>query len=120
LTPVSDPLVERVQIQFAILNAEQVPGRAGEQPRPRVTVGKRFAQAGDLHVQYVFGRTGWLIAEQFVGQLVAGYDAVGMAQQQCEQGTLLRPADPHRDAVEPDLQRPENSKLQTTAHAPPC
>ena len=69
-------------------------------------------------MQHRFGRTGRLIAEQFVDQLVAGYDAVGMAQQQREQGTLFRPADPHRSPVAPDLERPEDAKLQT-AHVTP-
>jgi hypothetical protein len=62
------------------------------------------------------GHSGWLITKQFVDQLVTGYDAVGIAQQQREQGTLLRPADPHHSAAPPDLERPEDSKLQTTAH----
>ena len=70
-------------------------------------------------MQHRFGRTGPLIAEQFVDQLVAGYDAVGIAQQQGEQGTLLRPADPHRSAIEPDLKRPEDPEVQTTAHVTP-
>jgi hypothetical protein len=113
------PLLERVQVQFTVLDAEQVPGRAGEQPRLGVTVGERLAQPGDLNVQHRFGRTGQLIAEQFVDQLVAGDDAVGVAQQHCEQGTLLRPADPHRNAAGPDLERPEDPELQMTAHVIP-
>ena len=119
VTALGDPPLECVQVQFAVLDAEQVSGRAGGQPRLGVTVGERLAQPGDLHVQHVFGRTGRLIAEQFVDQLVAGHGAVGVAQQQREQSTLLRAADPHRSAVEPDLERPEDSKLQTTAHVPP-
>jgi len=67
-------------------------------------------------MQHRFSRTSLLITEQFVDQLVAGYDAVGMAQQHCEQCTLLRPADPHRGSVEPDLERSEDPELQTTAH----
>ena len=78
---ISHPLLECVQVQLTWLDTEQVPGRASEQPRPMATVGERLAQAGDLNVQHRFGRTGWLIAEQFVDQLVAGYDPVGMAQQ---------------------------------------
>jgi len=112
-------LLERVQVQLAVLDAEHVPGRASEQPRLWVTIGERLAQAGNLNMEHRFSRTGRLITEQFVDQLVAGYDAVGVAQQQREQGTLLRPADPHRGAVEPDLERPEDSKLQTTAHVTP-
>ena len=52
LTAIGHPLLKRVQIQFAVLDAEQVPGRAGEQPRLRITVGERLAQAGDLNVQH--------------------------------------------------------------------
>jgi hypothetical protein len=70
-------------------------------------------------MQHRFGRPGPLIAQQFVDQLVPGHHPVGMAQQQGEQGTLPRPADPHRRAAQPDLQRPENAELHPTAHATP-
>jgi hypothetical protein len=66
VTALGHPPVECVQVQFAVFDAEQVPGRAGKQPRLGVTVGERLAQPGNLNVQHRFGRTGWLTGEQFV------------------------------------------------------
>jgi hypothetical protein len=116
---IGHPLLERVQVQFAGLDAEQVPRRPGEQPRRGAAAGQRLAQPGDLHVQHRVGRPGRLIGEQLVDQLVAGDDTVGMTQQQPQQGPLPGPADPHRGAVDPDLQRPENAELHPTAHVTP-
>jgi hypothetical protein len=42
-----------------------------------------------------------------------------MAQQQREQRSLPRPADPHRGTIEPDLERPENAEHQAIAHPTP-
>ena len=108
-----------MQIQLAVLDPEQIAGRPGLQPRLSVPVGERLAQAGDLNPQHPVGRGRGMVAEQFLDQLVARDDPVGVAQQQPEQRPLPRPADPHRGIIEPDLERPENAERQTSAHPDP-
>jgi hypothetical protein len=112
-------LLERVQVQLAILDPEQLAGRPGLKPRLAVPVGERLAQPGDLNPQHPVCRGRGLVAEQFLDQLVAGDDPVGMAQQQPEQRSLSRPADPHRGTIEPDLERPEYAEHQAIAHPTP-
>ena len=90
-------LLERVQVQLAILDPQQIAGRPGQQPRLAVAVGERLAQPGDLNPQHPLRSGRGLIAEQFIDQLVAGDDAVGVAQQQPQQRPLPRPANPYRD-----------------------
>ena len=110
-----------MQVQLAVLDPEQIAGRPGLQPRlsVAVTVAERLAQPGDLNPQHPVGRGRGLVAEQFLDQLVAGDDPVGVAQQQPEQRPLPRPADPHRGIIEPDLERPENAEHQASAHPDP-
>ena len=72
-------MLERVQVQLAVLDPEQVAGRPGLQPRLAVPVGERLAQPGDLNPQQPVSRGRGLVAEQFPDQLVAGDDAVGVA-----------------------------------------
>ena len=112
-------LLERMQVQLAVLDPEQIAGRSGLQPRLAVPVAEHLAQPGDLNPQHPVGRGRGLVAEQFLDQLVAGHDAVGVAQQQPEQRSLPRPADPHRGAIEPDLEWPENAERQASAHPNP-
>ncbi len=113
------PLLEHLQIQLPVLDAERVPGRAGDQSGRSVPVGEHLAQPGDLHPEHRLRRTIRLITEQLVDQLVAGDDPVGVAQQQREQGPLPGPADPHRRPAGLDLQRPEDPELQASTHRPP-
>ena len=114
-------LLERVQVQLAVLDPEQIAGRPGQQPglAVAVAVAERLAQPGDLNPQHPVGRGRGLVTEQLLDQLVAGHDPVGVAQQQPEQRPLPRPADPHLDIIEPDLERPENAKRQASAHPTP-
>ncbi len=119
LPPVGYLLLERVQVQLAIRDPQQIAGRLGQQPRLAVAFGERLAEPGDLNPQHPLRSGRGLIAEQFIDQLVAGDDAVGVAQQQPEQRPLPRPADPYRGTIEPDLERPENAEHQASAHPDP-
>lgn len=117
--PGGHPLLEYLQIQFAVLNAQQVPGRAGQQPRRTVPAAEDLAQPGDLHPQHPLRRSRRLIAQQLIDQLVPGDHAVGVAQQQRQQRALPRPADVHQRSAEPDLQRPEDPEFQPSVHVTP-
>ena len=61
VSAIGHPPLEGVQIQFAVLDAEQVPGRPGEQPGLGVTVGERLAQARDLNPEHPVRRTRRLV-----------------------------------------------------------
>ena len=121
LPPGGRPVIEGVQVQLAGRDPQHVTGRPGEQPwlSPGVPVGERFAQARDLDPQYPLRGARGLIAEQFVDQVVARDDPVGVAQQQREQCPLPRTADPDRRRAAFDLEWPEDREHQASVHAVP-
>ena len=79
---IAQPLLERLEIELALLDAQQITGGTSEQSRLVGGGGQRLAQARDLHVEHSFGRLGRLIAHQLIHQTGAGHDSVGVAQQQ--------------------------------------
>jgi hypothetical protein len=107
-----------VQIQLAVLDTEHVSTRPREQPRLLRWRRERFAQPRDLNPQRMNRRIDRLIAQELVDQPLTSHDPVRAAQQQRQQSPLAGPADLHRSAVAADLQRPQDSELQPSAHGP--
>jgi hypothetical protein len=105
---------DRVVLVVAHPAGQEVELVRGDGGNPDGQVGELAVEPGPLG-----GRGRGLVTEQLLDQLVAGHDPVGVAQQQPEQRPLPRPADPHLDIIEPDLERPENAKRQASAHPTP-
>jgi hypothetical protein len=93
-------LLERVQVELTWLDAQQVPRRAGHQPRLAVMGCEHLAQAGDLNSQRTVGRLDRLIPEELLDQPVTGNDTVGAREQQGEQRPLPWSADTDRNAIQ--------------------
>jgi hypothetical protein len=90
---VGDRGAEPVEVELARLDAEQVSGRAGDEP-----VAEHLAQTRDLVLKRCVRVPGRRLP-QLLDEPVRGHHTIRVQEQVREQGTLARPAERERSAV---------------------
>ena len=102
-----------LEVELARLDAKQVAGSAGHEPRlVRSRRDEDLAQARDLVAQRVICRVEALFREELADQSLARDDTVRAQQEQPEQRALLRSPNRDRSAVHPNRERTEDPELE--------
>ncbi len=113
------PLLEHIQIQFAWLDPQQIPGRAGQQPRLVSPPARAWRSRENC------ARS---IRSADLGRLTPSSSSISSSRETTrlawhnrgQQGPLPRPADVHQRTAAPHLQRPEDPEIQPVSTPPPA
>ena len=106
---VCQEVLEALVVELAGLDSEHVSGRLGGEPR--LVSAERLSQTRDLNPQRVVAGLWTLIAQQLLGESIAGHHAVGAQQQKREQGALPGAAERERNPVGPHLDRAKDPEF---------
>ena len=111
----SKPLLERLQVELSLLDAQQLAGRASEQPRLLTVIRQRFAQTRDLYVQQ---RSAESPADRRAAHRPdRSRDTTWLALHNSSASSARCLGPPTvRHAVAADLERPEDREFHTSAH----
>ena len=111
--------VERVQVELPVVDLDEEPRAAGDEPGPAgmVRIGEDPPQPHTVGADVGLRGQRRVFLPQQVGDPVQRQHLVGVQQQHQQQHALLRRAERHRSPVAPDLDGPEDPELEVT-HAP--
>jgi hypothetical protein len=105
----ADEALEAMEVELVGLDAQHVAVRARREQL--AVIAKRLAQLRDAHPQRRRAGRGLRVAPQVVHEPIGGDHLAGVEQQDRKEGALAVAGDTHRDAVVPDLQRPQDAKV---------